>query len=279
MESRNRIGEYLRARRELLRPQDVGLHAIGRRRVPGLRREELAMLAGISADYYLRLEQGRERHPSDEVLAALARALQLDDEATAYLHQLAHPAALRRRTPRRVEHVQTGIQQLVASWALTPALVHGRLMDVLTANALATALSPIYTPGVNLIRAVFLDPSVRELYEDDWGRIAAGTVASLRALVGPDDDPGLTQLVGELSVRSEPFRRLWARHDVRARKSGTTVFMHPRVGRLALQFEKLSIADTDGQVLVIYHAKPGSASAQALARLAASAPPLAVNES
>jgi transcriptional regulator with XRE-family HTH domain len=279
MESVNRIGEYLRARRELLQPQDVGLHAIGRRRVPGLRREELAILADISADYYLRLEQGRERHPSDEVLAALARALQLDDEATAYLHRLAHPAALRRRTGRRVEHVQTGIQQLVASWTLTPALVHGRFMDVLAVNALATALSPIYTPGVNLIRAAFLDPGVRELYEDDWDRIATGAVANLRALVGPDDDPQLNKLVGELSVRSEPFRRLWARHDVRARKSGTCVLMHPQVGRLALQFEKLSIADTDGQVLVIYHAKPGGASAQALARLAASAPPLAVNES
>jgi transcriptional regulator with XRE-family HTH domain len=279
MESRNRIGEYLRARRELLRPQDVGLHAIGRRRVPGLRREELALLAGISADYYLRLEQGRERHPSDEVLAALARALQLDDDATAYLHQLAHPAARRRRTARRAEHVQTGIQQLVASWTLTPALVHGRLMEVLTANALATALSPIYVPGVNLVRALFLDPSVRALYGEDWDRIAAGTVASLRALVGPDvDDPGLAELVGELSVRSDGFRRLWARHDVRARKSGTSVFMHPRVGRLELRYEKLSLADTDGQILVIYHAEAGSASAQALARLAASTPPVAVNE-
>lgn len=267
MESRNRIGEYLRARRGLLRPEDVGLTAIGRRRVPGLRREELAMLAGISADYYLRLEQGRERHPSDDVLRALARALQLDDESAAYFNQLAHPAV--RRRVRRGERVQPGIAQLVASWTLTPAVVHSRTMDVLVANQIATALSPMYVQGMNLVRAIFLDPATRVLYGEEWERSAAGTLAILRGLAGPDiDDPHLSELVGELSVRSEDFRRLWARHDVRARKSGTRTFMHPRVGRLELGFEKLALTDTDGQVLVVYHAEPGSASAQALAQLA-----------
>ncbi len=130
------------------------------------------------------------------------------------------------------------------------------------------------------MRALFLDPGVRALYDDGWERTAAATVAGMRALVGPDvDDPALAELVGELSVRSEVFRRLWARHDVRARKSGTSIFMHPRIGRFDLRFEKLSLPDTDGQILVIYHAEAGSASAQALARLAANAPPLAVNES
>jgi transcriptional regulator with XRE-family HTH domain len=267
MERRNRIGVYLRARRALLHPEATGLTAIGRRRVPGLRREELALLAGISADYYLRLEQGREQHPSDEVLAALARALQLDDESTAYLHQLAHPAA-RRRSSRRTERVEPGISQLVASWTLTPAIVYGRTMDVLVVNAIATALSPMFTPGVNIVRAVFLDPAVRALYGESWERSAAGTLATLRGLAGPDvDDPRLSEVVGELSVRSEDFRRLWARHDVRARKSGTRVFMHPQVGPLELHFEKLALADSDGQVLVVYHAQNGTAAAGALARL------------
>jgi transcriptional regulator with XRE-family HTH domain len=139
----------------------------------------MALLAGISADYYLRLEQGREQHPSDEVLAALARALQLDDESTKYLHQLAHPAA-RRRSSRRTERVEPVISQLVASWTLTPAIVYGRTMDVLVVNAIATTLSSMFTPGVNIVRAVFLDPAVRALYGESWERSAAGTLATLR---------------------------------------------------------------------------------------------------
>lgn len=268
MEGGNRIGEYLRARRELVRPEDVGLPDLGRRRVPGLRREELAMLAGISTDYYLRLEQGRDQHPSENVLDALGAALRLDDDATAYLHELARPAPRRRRSSRRCERAPTGIRQLVASWTDTPAYVQGRLMDVLAANPLATALSPVYVPGVNLLRAAFLDHAVRDLYRD-WDAITARMVAGLRALIGPDvDDPGLAQLVGELSVRSERFRRLWARQDVKPRASGISCLDHPQVGPLELRYEKLAISATDGQVLVIYHAEPGSASAQGLALLA-----------
>jgi transcriptional regulator with XRE-family HTH domain len=219
MDAAGRLGEYLRARRELVRPADVGLPDFGRRRVPGLRREELAMLAGISADYYVRLEQGRDHHhPSGQVLDALACALQLDDHAAAHLHELARPAA-RRRRPRRPERAQAGAAQLVASWTQTPAFVQGRLIDVLAANPLATALSPICAPGVNIVRAVFLDPAVRERFRD-WERRTENTVAALRALVGADlDDPALTALVGELSLKSERFRRLWARHDVRPRTS------------------------------------------------------------
>jgi transcriptional regulator with XRE-family HTH domain len=266
MDAAGRLGEYLRARRELVRPVDVGLPDLGRRRVPGLRREELAMLAGISADYYVRLEQGRDHHPSQQVLDALARALQLDDHAAAHLRELAHPAP-RRRRPRRPERAQAGAAQLVASWTQTPAFVQGRLMDVLAANPLATALSPIYAPGVNVVRAVFLDPGVRERF-GDWERRTENTVAALRALVGPDlDDPALTALVGELSLKSERFRRLWARHDVRPRTSGATVVHHPQVGVLELQCEKLAITGSDRQVLVAYHAEPGSASARGLALL------------
>jgi transcriptional regulator with XRE-family HTH domain len=264
----NLIGEYLRARRELVQPADVGLPQLaGRRRVRGLRREEVAMLAGVSADYYVRLEQGRDQHPSAQVLDALARALQLDDDAIAHLHGLAAPTARRRRSPRP-ERVPAGILQLISTWHETPAYVYGRYMDVLAANPLATALAPYYTPGENLVRVTFLDPRLRDRYED-WDRAAASTVAALRALVGPDaDDPRLNELVGELSVRSERFRQLWARHDVRPKRSGTTQIQHPQIGRLELGYEKLPIPDADRQTLCIYHAAPGSRSAQALTLLA-----------
>lgn len=277
MDGENLIGEYLRARRELIQPAEVGLGELaGRRRVPGLRREEVAMLAGVSADYYVRLEQGRDQHPSAQVLDALARALQLDDDATAHLHRLAAPAVRRRRRGAggrypRSERVPAGILQLIATWHDTPAYVYGRYMDVLAANPLATALAPYYTPGENLVRVTFLDPRLRDRYED-WDRAAAAIVAALRALVGPEvDDPQLNELVGELSVRSERFRQLWARHDARPKRSGTTHIQHPQLGALELGYEKLPIPDADRQTLCIYHATPGSRSAQALTLLATAA--------
>ncbi len=270
MARENVIGEYLRARRELIQPADVGLPELaGRRRVPGLRREEVALLAGVSADYYVRLEQGRDQHPSAQVLDALARALQLDEDAIAHLHSLAEPTVRRRRRPSpRPERVPAGILQLISTWHETPAYVYGRCMDVLVANPLAAALAPYYRPGENLVRATFLDPRLRDRYED-WDRAAAASVAALRALVGPDaDDPHLNELVGELSVRSERFRQLWARHDARPKRSGTTHIQHPQVGPLELGYEKLPIPDADRQTLCIYHAAPGSTSAQALTLLA-----------
>jgi transcriptional regulator with XRE-family HTH domain len=271
MAQENLIGEYLRARRELVRPVDVGVPDLGshRRRVAGLRREEVAMLAGVSADYYVRLEQGRDQHPSTQVIDALARALQLDDDAAAHLRRLAEPPTRRRRrSSPRPEKVPAGIRQLIDSWSHTPAYVQGRYMDVLAANPLATTLAPYYVEGENLIRATFVDPRVREMY-GNWEQLSRSTVAGLRALVGPDvDDPRLNELVGELSVRSEHFRKLWARHDVRPKRSGTTRIEHPLVGPLQLSYEKLPIPDTDHQALSIYHAAPGSSSAQALELLA-----------
>jgi transcriptional regulator with XRE-family HTH domain len=272
MAGENPIGEYLRARRELVRPEDVELPDAGsHRRVPGLRREEVAMLAGVSADYYVRLEQGRDQHPSAQVLDALARALQLDDYATAHLHRLAAPPVRRRRRSPRPEKVPAGILRLIASWSHTPAYVYGRYMDVLAANPLATALAPYHAPGHNLVRAAFLDPRVRDMY-GDWDYVTESTVAGLRALVGPDvDDPRLNELVGELSVRSERFRQLWARHDARPKRSGTSLLDHPQVGPLELSYEKLPIPDTNCQTLVINHAEPGTPTAQALTLLAATA--------
>jgi transcriptional regulator with XRE-family HTH domain len=264
----SKVGEYLRARRELVRPGDVGISVTGRRRVPGLRRDELAMLAGISTEYYTRLEQGRDHHPSAQVLDAVARALRLDDDATAHLHDLARPAPRRRRRQRRPEHIRPSIERLLDSWQQTPAYVQGRYMDILAANPLAMTLSPMFCPGANIVRTAFLDPTVRDLFPE-WETRAGNAVSALRALVGPDvDDPRLNELVGELSVRSERFRRLWARHDVRPKRSGTTRIDHPLVGPLELSYEKLPIPDTDRQTLVIYHPASGSASAQALALLA-----------
>jgi transcriptional regulator with XRE-family HTH domain len=266
MQAGNALGEYLRARRELVSPESAGISHIGRRRVPGLRRDELSLLAGVSTDYYIRLEQGRDRNPSPQVLDALARALQLDDEATAHLHALAGPERRARRSARRPERVPPSIQQLIVGWHATPAYVQGRRLDVLAANPLAIALSPLFTPGVNLLRAAFLDPAVRTLFGDQWESLAHTTIAGLRALIGPDvDDPLLNELVGELSVRSDHFRTLWARHDIRGRMSGGTRRMHhPQVGDLELHYENLQIAGTDGQTLIVYHAEPGSPTAQAL---------------
>jgi transcriptional regulator with XRE-family HTH domain len=275
MTSAQHLGEFLRARRERIAPEDVGLPRFGRRRVPGLRREELALLAGVSTDYLVRLEQGRDHHPSTQVLDALARALQLDEHAAQHLHALAQPAPARARRKRKPERAPEGIVQLLASWPATPAFVHGRVMDVLSANPLAHALSPIYTPGVNLVRATFLDPGVRALYGDRWLKTAQGVVAHLRTQVGaqPEDQP-LEQLVGELSVRSDEFRRLWARHDVQSRASGEiTTLQHPQVGRLTLRYEKLAIAGGEGVTLVIYHAEPESPTAQSLQLLASMAAP------
>jgi transcriptional regulator with XRE-family HTH domain len=277
MADANLLGEYLRARRDLVQPAEAGVAVNGRRRVPGLRRDELAELAGVSPDYYVRLEQGRDRHPSGLVLDALARALQLDEDGRRHLHELARPLPGRR--PIEPGTVPPGIERLIESWPGSPALVHDHLGNVLAANALAQALSPAQVPGVNALRAVFLDPAMRSLYGADWDRIAESTIAGVRAFVGPDvDDPRLVELVGELSVRSEEFRALWARHDARPRiGGGVTHLAHPVVGPLELHYEKLAVTDSDGLTLVVFHADPGSPSAAALERLAASYETGAVN--
>ena len=265
--SPNTLGDYLRARRELVDPRDLDLRVAGVRRTPGLRREEVATLAGISADYYLRLEQGRDRHPSAQVLEALARVFGLDSTATEYLLSLTapRPAKQRRARPRQ-ETVPAGIRQLLGALNL-PAFVESRMFDVLAANSLATALSPSIRPGENRLRSMFLDPAERDLHPD-WERAIGGMVASFRASIGPDaDDPRIAQLVGQLSLASEPFSRLWARHDVRALAGGAVTMNHPEVGQLELWREKLPVGDTGGQLLVIYHAEPGSDSASALERL------------
>ncbi|WP_439694297.1 helix-turn-helix domain-containing protein [Curtobacterium sp. SP.BCo] len=272
--SDNTLGEYLRARRELVRPEDAGLRVTGVRRTPGLRREEVATLAGISADYYLRLEQGRDRNPSAQVLDAVARVFGLDATAAAYLRGLADTTGDRRRTaPRlRLERVPTGTLQLIDVIGL-PAFVENRAFDVLAANTLATALSPGMRAGENRLRTMFLDRAEQERYPD-WEAQMGGMVASFRSSIGTDvQDPAITTLVGELSLGSEDFRRLWARHDVRPLAGGSVRMWHPEVGDLELRREKLAVGGTDGQLLVVHHAEPGSPSARALALLGSLAAP------
>jgi transcriptional regulator with XRE-family HTH domain len=270
------LGRYLRARREQARPEAAGVPDQRNRRVPGLRREEVAFLAGVSSDYYVRLEQGRDKNPSDQVLLSVARALQLDDDATAYLLQLARPDSRRRKRARRPERVSDSIRELIDGWPLTPAYVHGRYMDVLAANRLATALSPLLAPGRNAILDAFTEPEARELHRD-WDEMTARVVPYLRSVAGPDvDDPRLVELVGELSLRSERFRTLWARQDVRHKSTGTSLLRHPQVGELELSYEKLLIPATDTQTLVTYHARPGSESEERLRLLASLSAPGAV---
>jgi transcriptional regulator with XRE-family HTH domain len=263
----NRLGEYLKARRGLVGPADAGVPDLGRRRVPGLRREEVALIAGISAYYYLRLEQGRDKNPSPQVLDAIARALRLDEHATAYLHELAQPPRRGTDAPRAPEHVPPGILQALESWEAIPACVQNPYMDVLAANPLAQALSPGYRPGGNLARAAFLDDTLRRLY-DGWDEMAARAVAGLRALtVDRVDDPHLAELVEDLRKGSAEFERLWQRHDASPPPSGRVDMTHPVVGPLHLRYDRLAIIESPGLLLVLHQAEPGSPSETALTRL------------
>ena len=255
------------------RPDDVGLPDFGRRRVDGLRREELALLAGVSVDYYVRLEQGRDTHPSEQVLDALARALRLDDDATAHLHELARPAPRRaaREEPARAR--PPGVLRLLESWPTIPAFVLGRRMDVLAFNALAAVLHGGFPDDRNMVRLVFLDPERARCIPDFDGRRAARRSRHCAPRPGADlDDPRLVELVGELSLKSDDFRRLWARHDVREKASGTKRILHPIVGELTLGYESLRVNDAPEQLVVGYHCEPASASERALALLARSPP-------
>ncbi|WP_252786446.1 helix-turn-helix transcriptional regulator [Actinoallomurus rhizosphaericola] len=267
MSDSNLLGEFLRARRGRIRPADVGLPSDENRRVPGLRREEVALLAGISADYYLRLEQGRNRNPSVAVLESLARALDLDHAGVEHLMRLAAPRPpSARRRPRRPT-VPATIRLLVESLNL-PAFVEDCHFDVLAANRLAMMLSPNFQIGHNRLLSTFLDPEERTLFPD-WDAMTADMVAAFRTSVADAaDDARTIELVGELSLRSQRFRELWGRHDVQSRV-GTrpSRLMHPQLGELTLMREKLVISGPVSQLLVIWHPHPGSDSAEKLALL------------
>lgn len=258
----NAFGEYLRARREQIQPDDVGLVAGARRRVRGLRREELSLLAGISSDYYLRLEQGRDKNPSPQILDALARALQLDIKGREYLYQLASGPHVRQPD---LEKAADELDLLIDQMAM-PAIVANRYQDVLAANAIARALSPMYAPGQNFLRWRLVDPAAKEFFVD-WDEATDVAVSGLREVAGSaSDDPGLRALIDELSAVSARFRELWARADVGYR-TGVAHFRHPVVGDLYLRRNRLTIPHSGGQHLIVFHAEPGSPSATGLEKL------------
>jgi transcriptional regulator with XRE-family HTH domain len=262
----NHLGDYLRARRGQVTPAEVGLVPGPRRRVAGLRRDELAMLAGISSEYLQRLEQGRDRHPSAEVLDSIARALRMDGTATSYLHQLARSAGGPRKP--HTEHVADCVAELVDQLPM-PALVVSRYQDVLAANAVAAALSPGFAVGQNLSRWRFLDPAARQVYPD-WDDATALVVGGLRELSAVDpDDPQLLALIAELSGRSERFKQLWDQADV-GYTNGVNHMRHPDVGDVYLTRTKLDLPQSEGKHLLVFHAPPGSPSARALDQLRAS---------
>ncbi|MEU8513304.1 helix-turn-helix transcriptional regulator [Kitasatospora sp. NPDC048722] len=268
----NSLGDFLRSRRSRIQPEEVGLPSHGRRRVPGLRREEVAQLAGVSVDYYVRLEQGRGGSASDAVLDAVARVLRLDDVEAEHLRSLARPpkpsgaGAARGR-----QQVREGTRLLLDMMAGVPAFVLGRRMDVLAWNALADAVHGYSSrPGsdTNAARQVFLDPAARGFYVQ-WEAVAAETVAYLRRDAGlHPEDAKLSALVGELSVRSEEFRRLWADHQVREKTHGVKLIRHPLVGELDFGYETLGVHGSPEQLLVAFTAPAGSPTAQKLALLA-----------
>ncbi|MDN3023071.1 helix-turn-helix transcriptional regulator [Streptomyces sp. S.PB5] len=272
------LGDFLRSRRARIQPEEVGLASHGRRRVPGLRREEVAQLAGVSVDYYIRLEQGRgpggtsrtkSGGVSDAVLDAIARVLRLDETEHAYLHTVARPP---KKTGRRraASRVRPGVQLLLDTMDRAPAFVLGPGMDVLAWNALADAVSGFsrMPPARrNIARQLFLEPGGRELYPD-FAAIAAQTVAHLRLSASTrPDDAGVRDLVGELSLKSEDFRRLWADHQVKACMYGVKRIQHPAAGLLTLPYESLTLPESPDQTMVIYTPEPGSETAERLALL------------
>lgn len=268
-EADNPLGEFLRARRALADPARLGLPALGRRRVPGLRREELAIFAGMSPHYYARLEQGRDRNPSPQVLEAIARVLDLDAESLDLLRDLARPGRTRpSQRPYVPEQVRPPVISLMRQWTGQAVIVIGRYRDVLAANELATALNPGFRPGVNLIHNIFLNPAARSIYLD-WAEVAESGVAALRASAGTHlDDPRMSALIDELSRRSDDFRGMWARHDVREKPGGWKRFLNAQVGPIRLRLEAFNIAHAGGQIMYAFFADPGTEDARAMARLA-----------
>lgn len=276
MDTRVEIRDFLATRRARITPEQAGLPDYGgRRRVPGLRREEVAMLAGVSVDYYVRLERGNLAGASEAVLESIARALQLDEAERGHLFDLARAASAtgvqRRRRPAPAR-VRPGVQRLLDAITDAPAWVRNGRMDFLAANRLGRALySELFASPVrpaNNARFVFLDPRSREFYTD-WEKGADDIVAILRSEAGRTPyDPGLTELVGELSTRSEEFATRWAAHNVRHHRTGTKRLHHPVVGDLELDYEALDLPGDPGLRMFVYTAAPGSPSADALALLA-----------
>jgi transcriptional regulator with XRE-family HTH domain len=275
VDTKKEIREFLTSRRARITPDEVDLPVYGaNRRVPGLRREEVALLAGVSVDYYTRLERGNLSGVSDSVLEALARALQLDEAERAHLFDLARaagPTARIRRRPTK-QRVRPSVQHTLDAITGAPAVVVNGRWDILAANQLGRALySEMYRDPVrpaNHARFIFLNPRAHDFYRD-WERAASDAVAILRSEAGRDPyDRGLSDLVGELSTQSETFRTRWAAHNVRIHQTGVKHLHHPVVGDLSLTYEMMELRAETGLTILTYTAEPGSKSAEALHLLA-----------
>ncbi|GAA2231166.1 helix-turn-helix transcriptional regulator [Promicromonospora sukumoe] len=274
-DQRQDVRDFLTSRRARVRPEESGLPSFGStRRVPGLRREEVALLAGVSVEYYARMERGNLSNVSDAVLEAVARALQLDEAEHAHLFDLARAAP--RREPRRrrpaPQQVRPVVQRILEAITDAPAWIRNGRQDILAMNELGRALyQPVLaTPQrpANAARFTFLDPAARQFLLD-WEKNAADTAAALRQEAGRNpDDPALINLIGELSTRSEDFRVRWATHDVLLHRTGVKRLHHPVVGELELSFESFDLPADPGLVMVAYSPAPGSPSADSLALLA-----------
>jgi transcriptional regulator with XRE-family HTH domain len=276
MDNRTEVREFLTSRRARLTPEQIGLTSYGARRVPGLRRAEVAQLAGVSIEYYTRLERGDLSGASDAVLEALAAGLQLDESEHAYLFDLAKaasaPATPRRPAKPATRDLRPSIQRLLDSMTGIPAFVRNGRLDVVGINTMGRALYSLAFEQpqrpVNLARFVFLDPRAH-LMHPSWSDSANTSVSILRTEAGRNPyDKGLTDLVGELSTRSEEFRTRWAAHNVRLHRSGSKHFHHPVVGDLHLSFDALELPGEPGFTLTAYSAEPGSPDADSLALLA-----------
>jgi len=273
MDVRKDAAEFLRSRRARLSPEDAGLPAWGgNRRVKGLRREEVALLAGVSVEYYVRLERGNLGGASQSVLDSVANALQLDEAERAHLHDLARTSSTRGAAGRPARRtVRPPVQWLLDSMTDTAAYVRNARIDILATNTLGRALyAPVFDmPGrPNIARFVFLDPRSQEFFLE-WPKVARESAALLRTLAGENPyDQGLTELVGELSTRSDLFRTLWAAHDVRQHRTGVKRFHHPLVGEMTLAYESMELTADPGLRLNAYMAEPASPSAEAFNLLA-----------
>lgn len=265
------LGRFLRAARSRVDPAQVGLPTVGLRRVSGLRREEVAVLAGVSANYYTRLEQGRERHPSVQVLDALSRALNLGPDAHDHLHRLAG-AAPGRHVPAQAT-VRPDLLELVEEWTTTPAMVISDTLDVLAQNRLTAAMHSGFAAPENLALMLFTDPFGSTFYVD-WRHAARSVVAGLRLAHGHRaHNPRLRELVTRLWETSEPFREFWNTYDVRGRTFAAKRFQHPDVGLLELSYQAFDVRGSEGQQLIVYKAERGSRSAGSLRLLASLAAP------
>lgn len=269
MDRSTAVGEYLRARRALISPESVGFVADQNRKVSGLRREEVAVLAGISPEYYLRLEQGRDHQPSDQVLHALAKALQLDEHGIAYLERLVHPPVAQRAEIADAR-TRARLRALLAQWRDVPAVIFDSNLDVVATNHVADELGQsALRPGANRLVWMF-DEHKAESDPDVWEQQARQLVGAFR-MRGEPDDPRYQEIVGQLSVRSADFRRIWGRHDVHVFVEGECRLRLPPFGEVQLAWRNFAVAGLHGHVLSTFFAPEGSAAATVMAYFAARA--------